>query len=257
MKTMTRNFTQRLFIPAAILMAVTFIQYEGFSQDNPKKKEHKIITMKIVSDDNGKKTVIDTTLVVNDSTMEDSVERSIERAFELKSDGKHGCFKIKELPEGFDYQFNVPCMPECGMALDELKKLNLEGFEPGYFNRNFDWEDNLPELDYRLGRSRGTGQTLADLVGDIPMDRVVSYSIKDRKNGKRIIIDVEDAPLFEKNQDRVVIIKTPALKDQSVKPKHKVKVYVNGDEGAKSNAKSQVIETTVTTTSDSEKDVKK
>jgi hypothetical protein len=40
------------------------------------------------------------------------------------------------------------------------------------------------------------------------MSRVKSYSIKDRKNGKRIIIDVEDAPLVTEH-DNVIILRNP------------------------------------------------
>jgi hypothetical protein len=56
--------------------------------------------------------------------------------------------------------------------------------------------------------------TLSDVLGDIPMSRVNSYSIKDRKNGKRIIIDIDDAPLVEK-QERVVYLKNAPGKSGS------------------------------------------
>ena len=38
------------------------------------------------------------------------------------------------------------------------------------------------------------------------MDRVKSYSIKNTRNGKRIVIDVEDGPGFDR-RDRVVVIR--------------------------------------------------
>ena len=52
----------------------------------------------------------------------------------------------------------------------------------------------------------GKGETLSDLLGDIPMDRVKNYSIKSKKGWKRIVIDVEDPPLMEKRGHRQVMI---------------------------------------------------
>jgi hypothetical protein len=40
------------------------------------------------------------------------------------------------------------------------------------------------------------------------MDRVVGYTIKDRKHGKRIVIDLNDAPMFER-QERVIVLRDP------------------------------------------------
>ncbi|MEI7896055.1 MAG: hypothetical protein WCJ26_03390, partial [bacterium] len=76
----------------------------------------------------------------------------------------------------------------------------------------------------------GSGQTLNDLLGEIPMERVTSYSIKDHKNGKRIVIDLSDAPMFE-NQPRVVVIQAPGMRQHGRNHgERQVKVIVNTDE---------------------------
>jgi len=55
---------------------------------------------------------------------------------------------------------------------------------------------------------QGNGGSLNDLLGDIPMDRVKSYSIKDTKNGKKIVIELNNAPFIE-NHRNVIIIRSP------------------------------------------------
>lgn len=46
-------------------------------------------------------------------------------------------------------------------------------------------------------------ETLSDLIGEIPLDQVKQYSIKERKGGKRIIIDIDDAPVVTQ-RDRII-----------------------------------------------------
>ena len=52
------------------------------------------------------------------------------------------------------------------------------------------------------------GESLNDVLGDIPMSRVKSYKVIDKKGGKRIIIDIQDAPLGS-DHPNVICIKTP------------------------------------------------
>jgi hypothetical protein len=95
-------------------------------------------------------------------------------------------FRGYSMPHEFDYQFEVPC-PQ------EFKDLE---------------EYCMPGRDIRTFRFDDRTQTLSDMLGDIPMDRVKSFKIKDKKNGKQIIIDLNDGPVLEKS-DRVIIIREP------------------------------------------------
>ena len=103
-------------------------------------------------------------------------------------------FRWQDKQEGYDYEFDVPCMPDIDFPCFKWDEDFEEDFSPGH--------------DMKVLRYNNKSQSLSDIIGDIPMDRVKSYSIKERKNGKRIIIDIEDAPLFEK-QDRVIIMREP------------------------------------------------
>jgi hypothetical protein len=49
---------------------------------------------------------------------------------------------------------------------------------------------------------------LNDLLGDIPMDRVKSYSIRDTKDGKKIVIELKNEPFIEHHRN-VIIMHSP------------------------------------------------
>jgi hypothetical protein len=62
------------------------------------------------------------------------------------------------------------------------------------------------------------------------MERVKSYKIKDRKNGKQIIIELEDGPIIEKS-NRVIIIREPG-KSSGKKNEYnrQMKVIIDSDD---------------------------
>ena len=217
----------------AVILAI-FITRPAFSQSNAKKESTKKIMVKVVSDDNGKTTVIDTTMEMPDSAMIDSIRQEIEKVIELGSGDKHCRMKMQKMPGGFSYNFDMPCPPECPMDLEELAGMDFEGIEPGREMEEYFGESREPGIEKRMMRMGGHGQTLNDLLGDIPMDRVVSYSIKDRKGGKRITIDLSDAPTFE-NQERVVVIREPGrMQHGRHNTERNVRVYVNTDDDKQS-----------------------
>jgi hypothetical protein len=216
-----------LALGVAVILAI-FITRPAFSQETGNKESHKKVVMKIVTTDNGKTTMIDTTMEMPDSAMMDSIRDVMEKVI-MVGKGKHGRMKIRCMPQGFNYDFEMPCIPECPMGLEGFEELELEGMVPGGDMEEGDWDEMTPRSERRFMRSGGGGQTLNDMLGEIPMDRVVSYSIKDNKHGKRIIIDLNDAPTFER-QDRVIVIREPGRAQHNRKStERKVKVYMNAD----------------------------
>jgi hypothetical protein len=199
-----------------IAFMAIFITGPAFSQESGGKEPPKKVIIKIISDDNGKTTVIDTTMEIADPSMMDSVQKEFDKVIMIGKGGRHPHFNCRNLPQGFSYDFDVPPLPDCPLDLDEPEGLEWEGMAPG------------PER--RIMRNGGNHKTLTDVLGDIPMDRVVSYSIKDRKNGKRIIIDLNDAPVIER-QDRVIVIREPGRMDRNrYHSERKVRVYVDPDD---------------------------
>jgi hypothetical protein len=207
------------------------LSFPASAQDSTKTVSKKgIVVLKIKKEDNGKTTVIDTTFTITNPSgqmaFEDYMKKHEEELGKLGEelenievlvdipdfpDSMVSDSVIKQLkfigkdfscprhrwhgkPEGFDYEFNNPCPPDVS-------------FPPFHGYDDFE-EEFLSDHDMRVFRYDNQKQTLSDIIGDIPMDRVKSYSIKDTKHGKRIIVDIEDGPLIEK-KDRVIIIREP------------------------------------------------
>jgi hypothetical protein len=239
--------TKHLYRPAAIhtgvaalLMIFCFASPAG-AQDNKQqtvtatvtaspskdKKEQKVtvvaksgskvkdgkVNVRIITDENGKKTEVDTVFStkggsdseelealleklhgqmkdvekkmkdielyissMNDSSLTDS---SGHNKYMFKFQGSAGCPKIhfKEFPPAFNYDYEMPESP-----------VSPEEFNHEFFNRR----ERGPQVFTMPER----GESLSDVLGDIPMSKVKSYKIIDKKGGKRIIIDLGDGPSF-------------------------------------------------------------
>ena len=131
-----------------------------------------------------------------DSLDSDSLESHI---ICIKKGDKSPCIYMRKLPGGFDYKFDIPCCPDLSDLSGCCKKYMKFGNMPECKEKMRECEDRMKEFGEKE-------ESLSDLLGDIPMDRVKSYKIKDTKNGKRIIIDVEDAPFFPRGKHRKMII---------------------------------------------------
>jgi hypothetical protein len=219
---------------AAALFLTFFFPAPAFSQEAAKKEKNKTIMLKVVSDDNGTTSVIDTTFEMPDSAMVDSIRQEVDKVIEMTRGGRHGKIKIHTMPDGYDYNFDIPCIPDCPMDLQGLQDLgidfNWDGMPPCPEFGDDACCEGMPRLERRIMRAGGEGRSLNDILGDIPMERVKSYTIKDRKNGKRITIDIDDAPMFDR-QEKVIIIREPGKAHRQGSPQQrKVKVYMTPDD---------------------------
>ena len=217
------------------IVLTIFITHTGYSQDTTKAKGDKKvkITAKIIQDNNGKKQEFDTTINL-DRNLKPGEEQELMKSFEMK-------FKdLGDQMKNLQVEITDMDMPDSGLmdSVQQLteKAMKLRGFGNGNFhfrhgraphayNYNFDFpsppeppqplieefnDDNAPEiLNEENNRVfRGRGESLNDILGDIPMDRVKSYSIKDTKDGKKIVIELKNGPMIEHHRD-VVIIRPP------------------------------------------------
>ncbi len=144
-------------------MLTIFITHPACSQDKPKEDGKKTVKIKVITSDNGKTKAVDTTF--STSLMLDSKE-------------------VEEMLKGVQ-----------GCMNDSLKKCMAKVIMIG------GKEVDAPDCNMRFMHSGFGEATLSDLIGYIPMSRVKGYTVKDTKNGKRIVIDVEDAPLMERHDN--------------------------------------------------------
>jgi hypothetical protein len=230
-------FTRKTGIAAMLTAALIFILNPLFSQDSAKKpspkKEVKVI---VKTDKDGKTSEFDTTFDVSGDMdvfswkksmkdfnidakgLADDIEEMLVeiRAMDLADSSKVDSITkmIKKIrigkgalgrlghrsghPYSFDYDFDLdisgipdPPPPPPVPDIDEDIDFN---FSPDAFG----WENKIQEK----------GNSLSDVLGDIPMDMVKSYSIKDKKNGKRIVIELNDNPVL-RHQEKVIVIREP------------------------------------------------
>jgi len=230
------NFRDILTIFGLSLALTIFITRPGFSQDTTKTKGDKKIKMvtRIVEDKNGKRVEFDTTINL-DRKLKPGEEKQMMREFEIR---------IKDLDDqmkDLEVELNEIRLPDSGM-MDSVQHLTervmkLRGgpgnfhfrrnFSPRAFNYNYNFDmPDLPEppqpfieefneenspgmINEESSRMfKGRSESLNDLLGDIPMNNVKSYSIKDTKNGKRITIELNNEPLIEHRRE-VIIMRSP------------------------------------------------
>jgi hypothetical protein len=140
-----------LLIISSLAVAITLvISVQGFSQDKkePGKDDEKTITLKIIKDDNGKVTVIDTTITTEGNGKELQYEYTIR--------------DLNREMEGFEDQMRE--MVNCEDVFIPCPPMS-------------------PQFE--------------TLLQSIPMGKITGFQVKDRKGGKRIIIDIDDeAPVM-------------------------------------------------------------
>ena len=230
MKTNAINSKSTLLLIAAALLAI-FITRPVFSQEKAKNESYKKIVVKVISDDNGKTTVTDTTMEYPDSTLIDSIQNEINKVIVFGKGGKHNRIYMRKSPGGKESAVTIKCTPDCRMDMKDMEDMGMEDMVPGQPMEDFDMPAMIPGQCQRMMHPGGNGQTLNDLLGEIPMDRVLSYKIKDTKNGKRITIDLKDAPLFEQ-QPRVIIIREPGRNVHGKGHQNKqMKIYMKSMKG--------------------------
>lgn len=256
----TKCSIRLVMMTSIVLVLVIFIIKPSKAQNQKSEGGSKTMKIKVVKEKDGKKTVFDTTFYAGnpmnqeeiavmiknlksdmkdlemqmknrnfdytmkaiDSLEMDSLAEGLEKVIVIGDCGKNG--KLGCTPNGyrydFDFDYDIPNIPECPMMWQD--------FEGEEFNLHFPQPNGI----LRFNGENEAG-SLNELLGKIPMERVKSYSIKDRKNGKRIIIDVENGPMFESGDKTIIIRKSghPAgKKHRHGEQDRNVKVIIKSDE---------------------------
>ena len=239
MKTYSWLKDSMLVIVLATIMTIALTS-PVFSQDTLKVKKNPrtVLKLKIIKDENGKKTVIDTTITSSksldsgeindiianlddnmkgmdeglkeldlslshmklpDSAMMDSIRKMTARIRIMSKNFKSPHFKWHNQPGGFDYNFNFDT--------PELPEPPEPPCPPDEHRHHFDFRVEPFDNESPVIR-RGEG-SLLDLLRDIPMDRIRSFNIKEKKDGTRITIEVGREPLlgFPLSHERTIIVR--------------------------------------------------
>lgn len=197
------------FFKMSVAMLVAVIALFSFTsamaQEEPDSSTNKTIKIKMITKKGGNTKVFDTTLQRSGKLLE---EEMAELMKDLKVEMSDLSKEMEDLDleielesgeDGFSYNFDhdikieIPEIPDIESMMKDYRDC-------------FDFRGVTPR--HRLDPFRGhEGRGLNELLGNIPMDRVTSYSVKERKNGKRIVIDVENGPSVDKRKEMIIIKK--------------------------------------------------
>ena len=212
------HFSKDIALTVIILTVLAaMISFSASGQDTVKPKKQARIKIKIVDDKNGKVKNIDTTFTLSgipddkeirayvkglrdemkdmkDEMREMQVYVDIPDSLDKEMDSlnahvfvfgdrpdmgmNHFRKHFRDYGEGFDFNFDYP-LPPCPPDIPDI--MDISPFDDGHM---------------RVFRHNDNEQTLGDLIGDIPMSQVKSYSIKETKNGKKIVIELNNEPLI-------------------------------------------------------------
>lgn len=206
-----------VLVTGTVILLSLLVTVPAPAQDTVKAKQEKgTVVLKIKTGKDGKTKFIDTTFTVTGPSSKREVEEFLKQYDKSMEDyekalkeiqvmvdvsegldslycdstvnvriypGHHGRvpdFKWQDLGDAFDYEFDIPCLPEPPMPPDPDRMLRM----------------------YRFDDRRGT---LEDLLGPVPLESIRSLKIIEKKGGKRIILDLDNQPLH-RHGDRDVII---------------------------------------------------
>jgi len=198
-----KNFSIFKSIPVVIgfvVLFTIFVTKTSYSQNSTEKEKQKTVIMKVTTDKDGKTTVIDTTFTTPEGTDPQEIEEMAEK-LQKEMEGLE-----KEMEEmqikvlvGLPGSGMLDSLHNIGEKMVILKKGHITHIpcppDPPMDNEFFErhnWGGNWNDDDRKVFRFPHKGQTLTDILGDIPMEKVRNYSIKNTKYGKKIVIEIED-----------------------------------------------------------------
>ena len=226
-----------------LMMALVFAA-AVFAQDTVPDKKRKVIKLRVESDGDNEIISVDTTIVID--------ENFNEQAFQTYMSNFKDKMKNMELHlQGLELEEDQ--LKEMEQALQEME-IHLEGVNFG----NEDLENLIhvyehPKAPYHMGfysdhpRSQGynwfsdchgkdfmkckskKGESLSDVLGDIPMSAVKSYKIRDTKYGKKIVIEVNDDFPILHSEDLIVISRPSPPRMHVKKPKFHREIIIERD----------------------------
>ncbi len=227
----------KLSVAMLVAVVVLFSLSSAMAQEEPDSSRNKTIKIKMITKKGGETKVFDTTLQrsgklmdeemaelmkelkvemadlsremesidleldlqAGDSAYADSLDEDLSRIVIRDQGNKRKHIRIHSFPDGFSYGFDndleieIPEIPDIESVMKDYRDC-------------FDIRGGFPR--HRIDPFGGNEQGgLNELLGNIPMDRVTSYSVKERKNGKRIVIDVENGPSVDKRKEMIIIKK--------------------------------------------------
>jgi len=236
-------FITKFEILSVMLIFLALIFSAGaYAQDTITKKEPKVIRIKVNTDGDGESVTIDTSFTIDDEFDEEAFE-----AYMSDFDDKMKEMEVHLEKLDFDEA-------EWDRLEDQFKEMEIHlegvGKECDHYKkamkaykhcipRHMEFYSQRPHhyycapdhhRDIVRWHEKPKGESLSDVLGDIPMSAVKSYKIRDTKYGKKIVIEVNDDYPGEFSEE-VILIRTPEVPEIRVtKPRIKREIIIETED---------------------------
>ena len=181
---------------AALSFILSFFLAETITaQDSLVKKPQKVIKVTVNTGDDDETITIDTTFIIDDQVSKEAFEEAMAEYEEQMENLEKEFQEIEVNVDGFNWSSkDIPRLMKVFESGKMPRHMDCVRVNPSL--KEMSWLSNCREP--RIGVphvrmiDRNRGETLSDVLGDIPMSAVKSYKIKETRNGKKIIIEVDD-----------------------------------------------------------------
>jgi len=192
-----------------VILGVFFLSGGVYAKDTVVKPKKKVIRVKVETD-SGKETIsIDTTLSIEG----DFDIGELGNVLDLQEDN------LKEMQEKLhEMEFDIQ---EFDWNCKDGKKMIICGQLPkGYMHtgcsgKHMGMGKGMCKVECTHGAMNvmkcRKGESLSDVLGNIPMSAVKSYKIKETKDGKKIVIEVSDEWSFSNDMDIMILGRPPHM----------------------------------------------
>ncbi|MFH1297594.1 MAG: hypothetical protein ABIJ04_10015 [Bacteroidota bacterium] len=208
-------FVKPVMVAFLVVGMTTFISGSLLAQDTVTSKSRKVIKVKVDTDENGESFTIDTSFIIDEHfSMEQFHDAMKDYEVQMKEMGNCLQEAYRDMPgkRKFQRSFRHPRL------LEYLR-------EPGHIQFSRMPHECCKTVHVNPGKK---GESLSDVLGDIPMSAVKSYKIRETKNGKRITIEISDDPLLGP-PNRDILIWHREMPDPRPRPGIKREIILDRD----------------------------
>ncbi len=198
-------YRSRIILLSVMIFSLIFVVRPARAQNDTAAVSQSRVSMKIVQKTNGDSTVTDTTITFDGPYSAEDIRELTknmkEQARVIREQMKNYREQMGTLKEfqdqmgalkEFDFDIDIPEIPDFP---DVFMIPGIPDIPPVIFNGDSIKVSRKPGPPMRVFRHHSSGHgDLNAVLGDIPMDRVKSLSIKERKNGRKIVIEIDDTP---------------------------------------------------------------
>ncbi len=226
-----------------LMMALMF-SAAIFAQDTVSKKKQKEIKLTIKSDGDDEFISIDTTIVFDENFDEEKFEAYMsnfkdkmkDMEFKLQGFYLHED-QLKDMEENLkEMEIHLEGVEFDSDNLEHLIDVNEHKKTPRHMEfysdhpRSFryNWTHDCRDKDIMKCTGK-KGESLSDVLGDIPMSSVKSYKIRDTKYGKKIVIEVNDDCPMHHSEDVMIISRPRVPRIHVERPKIHRKIIIETD----------------------------